>query len=104
MTLISNSGDAMLFGSQVEKGTKLDTHVKDLVLKSWFLDLDEKEVDNVNKGGQRVNKHIELWAKNAFDEWRPLCGFDITRSLIIDLSENESFVKNIVDMLSSFAL
>jgi hypothetical protein len=34
MTLISNSGDAMLFGSQVEKGTKLDTHVKDLVLKS----------------------------------------------------------------------
>jgi hypothetical protein len=60
MTLISNFGDAMFFRSKAEKGTKFDTHVRDLVLKSWFLDLDEKEVDNVNKGGRRVNKHIEL--------------------------------------------
>jgi hypothetical protein len=55
-------------------------------LKSQFLDLDEKEVDNV-KGGWRVNKHIELWTKNAFDEWRVFCGFDTTRSLIIDLQK-----------------
>jgi hypothetical protein len=50
MTLISNSGDAMLSGSKAENGTKLDTNVRDFVLKSRFLDLDEKEVDNV-KGG-----------------------------------------------------
>ncbi len=86
MTLISNSGDAMLSGSKAENGTKLDTNVRDFVLKSRFLDLDEKEVDNV-KGGWRVNKHIELWTKNAFDEWRVFCGFDTTRSLIIDLQK-----------------
>jgi hypothetical protein len=31
MTVISNYGDPMFFLSKVEKGTKLDTHVKDLV-------------------------------------------------------------------------
>ncbi len=60
MTFISNFGDAMLSRSKVKKGKKLDTHVRDLVLKSQFLDFDEKEVDNVNKCGLIVNKHIEL--------------------------------------------
>jgi hypothetical protein len=32
---------------------------KQLVPKSHFLDLDE-ELENVNKGGQRVNNHVEL--------------------------------------------
>ncbi len=76
----------------------------DPIPKNQFLDLDEKEVDNVNKGGWRVNKHIALWTKNAFDEWRVFCSFDTTRSLIINLLEDESFANNIVDMLSSFAL
>jgi hypothetical protein len=35
--------------------------------KSWFLEID-KEMKNVNKGGQKVSKQIELWAKNVFDE------------------------------------
>ncbi len=68
------------------------------------MDFDEKEVDNVNKCGLIVNKHIELWTKNAFVEWRVFCGFDTTRSLIIDLLEDESSINNLVGMLSSFAL
>jgi len=25
-------------------------------------------MENVNEGGRRASKHVELWAKNAFDE------------------------------------
>ncbi len=67
------------------------------------MDLDEKEVDNVNKDGHRISKHIKLWMNNAFDEWRVFRDIDITKS-IIDLSKNEYFVKNLMDMLSSFIL
>jgi hypothetical protein len=56
---------------------------------------------NVNKGGQKVTKHIELWAKNVFDEWKLFCGFDTTKS-IVDLSEDEGLIKDLADMLSSF--
>jgi hypothetical protein len=41
--------------------------IRDLPSKSHFLDLDEKEVKSVNKGGRKINKHVELWAKNVFD-------------------------------------
>jgi hypothetical protein len=33
------------------------------VLKSCFLDLNKKEVENVNKSSQRVRKHVEFWVK-----------------------------------------
>jgi hypothetical protein len=33
------------------KGQTLNSLIKDLLLKSFFLDLDEREVENVNKGG-----------------------------------------------------
>ncbi len=69
MTPISNFGDAMLFGSKAKEGIKFDSLVRDPIFKSQFLDLDEKEVDNVIKGGRRVSKLTELWAKNAFNEW-----------------------------------
>jgi len=35
--------------------------------KLCFLDI-EKELDNVNKGGLHVTKHVKLWANNAFDD------------------------------------
>jgi hypothetical protein len=41
--------------------------------------------------------------RNAFDEWRVLHGLDTTRS-IVDLLKDEYFVKDLVDMLSSFVL
>ncbi len=45
--------DAMVSKFEHGEGTK------QLVPKSHFLDLDE-ELENVNKGGQRVNNHVEL--------------------------------------------
>jgi hypothetical protein len=33
------------------------------------LDINEKELENMNKGIQRENKHAKVWAKNVFDEW-----------------------------------
>jgi hypothetical protein len=36
----------------------------------WFLDFDDKKLENVNKGGRIVSNHVELWVKNTFDEWR----------------------------------
>ncbi len=54
-------------------------------------------------GGRKVGKHVELWAKNAFDELRQFCGFNITK-LIVDLSKDEGLVKNLVDMLFTFVL
>jgi hypothetical protein len=76
MILISNFDDAMLFGSEVGEGIKFDSFVRNPILKSQFLDLDEKEVDNVIKGGRRFSKLAELWAKNAFDEWKVFHSFD----------------------------
>jgi hypothetical protein len=40
--------------------TNLHTPIRDLPLKSCFLDLDEKEVEKVNERGQRINKHVKL--------------------------------------------
>jgi hypothetical protein len=69
LTSISITCDLTVFGFKSRKGTNLESSIKD-ILKSCFLDLNEKEVENVNKSSQRVNKHVELWAKNAYDEWK----------------------------------
>jgi hypothetical protein len=45
------------------------------------------------KNKLKINKHAEFWAKNVFDEWKVSHGFDTTRS-IIDLSNDESYIKN----------
>ncbi len=47
------------------------------LLKSYFLDINKKEMENVNRGGQRASKHAKLWAKNTFDEWQVFQGFDM---------------------------
>jgi hypothetical protein len=39
-------------------------------------------------GGRRSNKYVEIWAKNAFDEWRWSCGYE-TNMLIADLLDKE---------------
>jgi hypothetical protein len=31
------------------------------------MDIDEDELEIVNKGDQQLNKHFGIWAKNAFD-------------------------------------
>jgi hypothetical protein len=62
-------------------GERIDPNssIKNLPSKSHFLDLDEKEVESVNKGGRKINKHVELWAKNVFDGWKIFHGLDTTR-------------------------
>jgi hypothetical protein len=32
----------------------------------------EEVLDNVNKGGHRAKKHLEVWAKKTFDEWQKI--------------------------------
>ncbi len=56
-----------VFGFEVAEGTDYESIVRELVLKSHSLDIDDNEMENVNKGGWRMNKHVELWAKNVFD-------------------------------------
>jgi len=31
------------------------------------MDIDENELEIVNKGNQQLNKHSRIWAKNVFD-------------------------------------
>jgi hypothetical protein len=33
------------------------------LLKSCFLDIDKKEMEKVNRGGQKASKHVKLWVK-----------------------------------------
>jgi hypothetical protein len=46
-------------GSESRKGIDPKSPIRD-VSKSYFLDFNKKEVENVDKGNQRVNKHVEL--------------------------------------------
>jgi hypothetical protein len=92
----------MVFVSEPRKGTDPKSSTKD-VLKSRFLDLNEKEVENVNKCSRIINNHAELWVKNVFDEWKVSRNLDTTRS-IVDLSKDEYSFWDLVDMLSSFIL
>jgi hypothetical protein len=41
----------MVIGYDVGERTNHDSHINDFPPKSHFLDLDEREVENVNKGG-----------------------------------------------------
>jgi hypothetical protein len=47
------------------------------LLKSCFLDIDKKEMENVNRRGQRASKHVKFWAKKPCDEWQVFQGFDM---------------------------
>lgn len=68
--------------------------------KSQFL---EEELDDVNQGGHRAKKHLQVWVKKTFDEWRKIWGYNIERS-IVDLSKDKDIVMELVDMLSLFIL
>jgi hypothetical protein len=48
LTLVSNTCDLLVFGFKHGEGTYPKSSIKD-VWKSYFLDLNEKEVENVNK-------------------------------------------------------
>jgi hypothetical protein len=81
LIIISSTCDIMVFVFEPRKGTNPKSPIRD-VLKSHFLDLNDKEVENVNNGNQRNSNHVELWVKNAFDEWNFFCNLDTTRSIV----------------------
>ncbi len=64
------------------------------------MDLDEKEVENVNKGDGRFNNHVELRWKICLMNGK-FYNLDIIRS-IVDILENEFSIKDLVDMFSLF--
>jgi len=47
----------------------LITAPHEVLPKSRFLKVDEKELNNVNKVGHRAKKHTKVWVKKTFDEW-----------------------------------
>jgi hypothetical protein len=78
------------------------TAVVDIVKSDRFRELDEVEVRNALSGGKRKSKHAEMWASNAFDEWRICNGYSIEKS-IADLSE-EPDIRGFVDLIFKFTL
>jgi len=60
-------------------------------------------LDNVNKDSRGINKHVELWAKNAFNNWQKYQNYDIEKS-IANLSKNKNLIKDFVEMLFLFVL
>jgi hypothetical protein len=59
-----------------------DFHVGEICLKSWFLKVDEREIENLNKEGCKVDKHAKLWVKKELDEWWKVFGYDKERSIV----------------------
>jgi hypothetical protein len=51
---------------EICEGIDLKSLIRELVLKCHFLEINNKKMENVNKGGRRVSKHDEQWVKNAF--------------------------------------
>ncbi len=49
--------------------------IDDVFATSQFLNVNVKELENVEEGGHKVNRYSENCAKNVFDEWKKFCGF-----------------------------
>jgi hypothetical protein len=49
------------------------------------LSLIKKKMDNVNKRGWKVRKHIKLLIKILFNQWRDLYGYHVKKSIVIFL-------------------
>ncbi len=68
MIPIFNFGDVMFFGSEIGEGIEFDFLIKGPIFKSWFLDFDEKEVNNVIKGNLMHSQAFwwtQLWAQKV---------------------------------------
>lgn len=40
-------------------------------------------LENVNEGGFKMNKHVEMWARNVFNEQTKFQGFNIEKFIAI---------------------
>ncbi len=77
--------------------------IDDVSATNRFLEVNVKELENVEKGGHKASRYGENCAKNAFDEWRKLCGFGTERS-IANVSKDVNSIKELMDMLAMFIL
>jgi hypothetical protein len=59
---------------EICEGINLVFLIRELVLKCHYFKINKKEMENVNKGGKRVNKHNEQWVKNALVNGEPSMG------------------------------
>jgi hypothetical protein len=46
----------------------MNTFFNEVCRKSFFFNIDEKKLKNVNKKGHRTNKHAKFWAKNQYNK------------------------------------
>jgi hypothetical protein len=74
----------MAFGFKVARRINCEFHVREPILKFRFLAIGDKQMEIVNKEGQKMNKHAKLCAKNAFNEWKLFHGFN-TMTFIVDI-------------------
>jgi len=58
-----------------------------------ILNIVEKKLQNVNKGGQRTSIHVKMWAKNAFDEWWEFLGFNTKKSIIYLVKDEQTMME-----------
>jgi hypothetical protein len=77
-----------------------DPIVVDSVKNVRFCKLDDVEVKNALAGGKRKSQHFEVWALNAFDEWRICNGYSIEKSIVDLLEEPDN--RKFVDLLLKF--
>jgi hypothetical protein len=71
--------------------------------RSHFLEVDNRELEDVNMGSHRSNKDVEIEAKNTFNEWRWFHAYETNMS-IVDLLDKEESIKGLVDMFHLFVL
>jgi len=55
------------FEFKVVKRTNCEFPIKEPILKSQFLEIYNKKMENVNKGGWKESMNVELLEKNVFN-------------------------------------
>jgi hypothetical protein len=73
-----------------------------LLKTSRFAELDLAELKLAKVGGKCRSKHSEVWAANAFDEWRRCYGLSTDKN-IGDLSKEED-LHEFINMLMKLVL
>ncbi len=70
-----HNNETITFECDAIDGIDYESFINEPCIKFHFFDIDEKEMKNVNKRSRRTNKHVELWARNAFDNWKLIVNF-----------------------------
>jgi hypothetical protein len=60
----------LFFDLKLVRGQTLSLLLKKNSINVFIFKINDKEMENVNKRGQKVGKHVELWVKNYFIEWK----------------------------------